>query len=141
MSTYTVLGGDLPAGVLHGGRDGVGHGVGGISQELSISIGLGLRLSLSVGSVGSGGVTDHVHHVLAERLVLDLLSLHHLGLADVLGPGRAGLGDEDLVAGDTVGGRHSQRPGEPKLRVGLGLCCGGGQAGGDDETESEVLQC
>merc|ERR1719400_2078697 len=71
----TVLGGDLPAGVLHGGRDGVGHGVGGISQELSISIGLGLRLSLSVGSVGSGGVTDHVHHVLAERLVLDLLSL------------------------------------------------------------------
>ena len=85
-------------------------------------------------------VTDHIHHVLAEWLVLDLLSLDHLGLADVLGPGRAGLGDEDLVARDTVGSRHSQGAGEPKLRVGLGLSCGGSQAGGDDETEGEVLQ-
>ena len=51
----TVLGGDLPAGVLHCGCHRVGHSVGWISQELSISLGLGLSLPLTVGSVGGGG--------------------------------------------------------------------------------------
>ena len=159
ISTYTVLGGDLSAGVLHGGSDRVGHSVGGISQELSISIRLRLGLSLTVGSVGGGGwngdmleyfdllhiingltVTDHIDHVLADLLVLDLLGLHDLGLADVLRPGGAGLGDEDLVGGHTVGGGHSQRPGEPELRVGLGVSRGGRQAGADEEREGEELQ-
>ena len=119
------------------------HSVGGVTEELSVGLGISLGLPLAepvmVGSDRS--VTDNVHHVDTERLVLNLLCLHHLGLADVLSPGRAGLGDEDLVARHTVGSRHSEGPGEPKLRVGLGLSRGGSQAGGDDETESEVLQC
>ena len=61
MSTYAVLGGDLTAGVLHGGLQRVSNSVGGnrggesgvvvgSSQELRVSLGI----SLSLGNVVSG---------------------------------------------------------------------------------------
>ena len=119
------------------------HSMGGVTEELSVGLRISLGLSLAepvmVGSDRS--VTDNVHHVDTERLVLNLLCLHHLGLADVLGPGGAGLGDQHLVGGDTVGGGHCEgrRGREAKLRVGLSLGCWGGQGGGDQETEAQIL--
>ena len=63
-STYAVLGGDLTAGVLHGGLQRVGNSVGsdrggqgsvvvGSGKVLGVSLGLGIGLSL--GNVVAGG--------------------------------------------------------------------------------------
>merc|ERR1719242_752240 len=141
----TVLGGDLAAGVLHGGLHRVSYGVGGVTEELSVSLRVSLSLSLSLSKAVSvvswshRGVTDDVHHVNAERLVLDLLRLDGLCLADVLSPGYAGLSDQQLVARHTVGGGHGEGCGEPKLGVRIRLRCGGSQGGGDKETQAQIL--
>ena len=122
----TVLGGDLTAGVLHGGSGGVSDSVssdewsgnGSSSGERSgsvvssceeiLRIGLSVSLGVSLGDVGdwgnSGGITDVVGEELADLLVLNLLGLHGLGGAHVLGVGDTGLGGEDLDDSLAVGG-------------------------------------
>merc|ERR1719454_1691432 len=149
-----VLGGDLTAGVLHGGLQRVsnsvgGHGGGGVggvvvgsSQELGVSLGLGI--SLPLGDVVSGSVTDHINDLLADLLVLDLLSLDSLGGADVLGGGGAGLGDQGLHHGLAVGGGvvgHGGHGGgtEEVLRVGLSISSWGGQTGGNQTGDGKYL--
>ena len=157
-STYAVLGGDLTAGVLHGGLQGVGNGVGsdrggqgsvvvGVGgEELGVSLGLGI--SLSLGNVVSGGVTDHIDDLLADLLVLDLLSLDSLGGADVLGGGGAGLGDQGLhhglavggVVGDGGDGGHGGVVGSQEvLGVGLSFGSWGGQTGGNQTGDGKYL--
>jgi len=127
----TVLGGDLTASVLHGGDSRVGNSVGNggnmgngssnssVSQRgggkvasitvESISIGLGLSISLSLHnmSIGSGSITEDINDILAHLLVFNLLSLDGLGVAYVLSGGGTGLGNKDLLFGDTVGGGAS----------------------------------
>jgi len=127
----TVLGGDLTASVLHGGDSRVGNSVGNggnmgngssnssVSQRgggkvasitvESISIGLGLSISLSLHnmSIGSGSITEDINDILAHLLVFNLLSLDGLGVAHVLSGGGTGLGNKDLLFGDTVGGGAS----------------------------------
>jgi len=127
----TVLGGDLTASVLHGGDSRVGNSVGNggnmgngssnssVSQRgggkvasitvESISIGLGLSISLSLHnmSIGSGSITKDINDILAHLLVFNLLSLDGLGVAHVLSGGGTGLGNKDLLFGDTVGGGAS----------------------------------
>jgi len=126
----TVLGGDLTASVLHSGDSRVGNSVGnggnvgnggsgvdkrgssqgsgnvsGITVEsISLSIGLSISLSLHNMGIGSGSVTEDINDILADLLVFDLLGLDGLGEANVLSGGGTGLGDQDLLLGDTVGG-------------------------------------
>jgi len=127
----TVLGGDLTASVLHGGDSRVGNSVGnggnvgngssnsGVSQRgggdvagitvesISIGISLSIGLSLHNMSIGSGSVTEDINDILAHLLVFNLLGLDGLGVAHVLGGGGTGLGNKDLLFGDTVGGGAS----------------------------------
>ena len=155
MSTYAVLGGDLTAGVLHGGLQRVSNSVGsnwggsisgvvvGSSQELGVSLGI----SLPLGDVVSGSVTDHINDLLADLLVLDLLSLDSLGGADVLGGGGAGLGDQGLdhglaVAGVVGHGSHGGHGGvgtQEVLRVSLSIGSWGGPTGGNQTGDSKYL--
>lgn len=115
----TVLGGDLPAGVLHGGDSGVGNSVGNRgnsmssistkSVELRISFSISFPLHNSVGnnrgnSGNSGGsITEGVNNILAHLLVLDLLGINNLGGANILGRRSTSLGNQDLVLSYTVG--------------------------------------
>ena len=127
-----------------GGQGSVVVGVGG--EELGVSLGLGI--SLSLGNVVSGGVTDHIDDLLADLLVLDLLSLDSLGGADVLGGGGAGLGDQGLnhglavggVVGDGGDGGHGGVVGSQEvLGVGLSFGSWGGQTGGNKTGDSKYL--
>ena len=137
-----VLGDDGPAGVLHGGLDGVSDGVGNrgdnggsgvagiasIGKVLGISLGLGLSLGEVVSSGSDGDsrlVADHVLDLLADLLVLNLLGVDGDGVADVLGGGSAHLGGQDLHHGLAVGG-------------GDGSSHGGGSVGGGGGSQ-EVL--
>ena len=158
-----VLGDDGPAGVLHGGLDGVSDGVGNrgdnggsgvagiasIGKVLGISLGLGLSLGEVVSSGSDGDsrlVADHVLDLLADLLVLDLLSLDSLGGADVLGGGGAGLGDQGLHHGLAVGGvvghgSHGSHGGgaEEVLRISLSIGSWGGPTGGNKTGDSKYL--
>merc|ERR1712123_426103 len=106
----TVLGGDSSAGVLHCGGRRVGNSVGGRQSNGGNSVGkwgssvgetskvLSISISFSftfVDSMGKRSVTDVVNILLADLLVLNLLSLDGLFGADVLSGGCADLGDED----------------------------------------------
>jgi len=130
----TVLGGDLSAGVLHGGSHGVGNSVGsgqskgsymgssnhgsssvgeGVrGEELRVSLGISFGISLSLGftlvdSMGVRSITDGINHLLADLLVLNLLCLYGLCGADILSGGSAELGGEDLVLCHTVASSNS----------------------------------
>jgi len=141
----TVLGGDLAAGVLHGGDGRVGHGVsnrgyygamegsrsssmvGGYAtveeSSIGVSFSLCLRASLSpVKRVGDRGVTDGVDNILAHLLVLDLLGVNGLGGALLLGAGHTSLSCQHLVLSLAVGGRHVVSSGSR----GQGSSCQGG---------------
>ena len=116
----TVLGGDLPAGVLHGGDSGVGNSVGNrvgkrgnsmssistksVELRISFSISFPLHNSVSNNRGNSGGaITEGVNNILAHLLVLDLLGINNLGGANILGSRSTSLGDQDLVLSFTVG--------------------------------------
>ncbi len=115
---HTVLGGDLTAGMLDCGNSRVGNSVSNrghkgsmssISQPLGISIGLSLSLPLdNVGSrEHSRGITEDINNILADLLVLDLLSGHSLCGAHILSRRNTALGGEDLVLHLTVAGGDS----------------------------------
>merc|ERR1712123_521861 len=116
----TVLSGDGSAGVLHCGGHRVGNSMGdrqsngGMGDKRSSSMGEGvgserktskvLSISISISfsftfvdSMGKRTVTDVVNNLLADLLILNLLSLDGLFGADVLSGGCADLGDEDLL--------------------------------------------
>merc|ERR1712106_206589 len=154
----TVLGGDGSAGVLHCGGHRVGNSVGdrqsngGMGDKRSSSMGEGvgseretskvLSISISfsftfVDSMGKRSVTDVVNNLLADLLVLNLLSLDGLFGADVLSGGCADLGDEDLLLSHTVGSSHSVVRGgqgtSEELGVSLGFSCRGSQGRGGEQ--------
>jgi len=154
-----VLSGDGPAGVLHGGDGGVGHGVsngsnmGNGGKTVSAISTKVLRICLGVsfplddgdgkgGGVAGGSVTDGVLDVLARLLVLNFLGLDGLGGADVLGLGHAGSGDEDLVLDLAVGegGGYVVRQSAGQVGwVSLSLSGGGGGRGSGQEKDSKKL--
>merc|ERR1719331_972494 len=146
-----VLGGDLTAGVLNCGLQRVsdsvgsngGGGIGGVVVGSSQELGVSLGVSLPLGDVVSGSVTDHINDLLADLLVLDLLSLDSLGGADVLGGGGAGLGDQGLHHGLAVGGvvGHGShgRSAEEVLRISLSIGSWGGPTGGNKTGDSKYL--
>ena len=151
-----MLGDDLTAGVLHGGLQRVGNGVGGdwgsegsvvVGSAPQLGISLGLGVSLSLGNVVGGAVTDHISDLLADLLVLNLLGLDGLGGADVLGGGGAGLGDQGLdhglaVAGVVGHGSHGGHGGvgtQEVLRVSLSIGSWGGPTGGNKTGDSKYL--
>jgi len=123
---HTVLSGHLTASVLDSGGDRVGNSMGNrgnssnrgssigeTSKELRISLGISLSLTLDNGGSGSNsnsrGITDGVNNLLADLLVLNLLSVDSLCGAHVLSSGGADLGDKDLLLSHTVGGREGHR--------------------------------
>merc|ERR1719331_1400581 len=149
-----VLGGDLTAGVLDGGLQRVsdsvgsnwGGGISGVVVGSSEELGVSLGISLPLGDVVSGSVTDHINDLLADLLVLDLLSLDSLGGADVLGGGGAGLGDQGLHHGLAVGGvvghgSHGShgRSAEEVLRISLSISSWGSPTGGNKTGDSKYL--
>lgn len=164
---HTVLSDDLPAGVLHGSGHGVGHGMGshqrsvvgdgnggsgvvGIASITVVGIGISLGLSLSltlVHVVGSRGITQDIDHILADLLILDLLSLNGLGGADILSDGGASLGHEDLGGGNAVGSGDSdsmasmvgEGMGSQVLGVSLSVRGGGGTSQGQEARDSKDL--
>jgi len=138
----TVLSDDLAASVLDGSLDRVSNGMsngsddwsgskrgGMVSTNQVLRISLGLSFSLSLDNVTSSwGVTKEVGHLLADLLVLDLLSVNSLGGAHVLSGGGTGLGDQDLDLSLAVGswdGNWSSgiRSGSEELWVSLGISC------------------
>ena len=128
-----VLGGDFSARVLDSGLDTGGHCSGRGSQHLS--------LSLSLGKEGGGargrGITQNVHDILADGLILYLLCLHHLSVADILRSWSASLCDKDIIASDTVW-RWSRGVRCSKLRV--GLCSRSSQTGASHQTQTQQLK-
>jgi len=163
---HTVLSGDLTASVLHGGLDGVGNSMssngsnGGMgnngsmgsigvgSKVLSISISLGLSLTLGNGVVSTNngcnrGVTDGVNNLLADLLVLDLLSIHSLLGAHILSGGSADLGGQDYFLSCARGGGSSMvgKRGSKVLRVGLSISLRGrgGSSQGQEARYSKYL--
>jgi hypothetical protein len=171
---HTVLGGDLTACVLHSGGDGVGHRVGsrqsnggrgnqrGSSnegggdsvgqsmggEELGISLSISLTLVDGMSNGCDRSITDGVNNLLADLLILNLLSSHGLCGAHVLSTGGADLGDQDHVLGDTVGGggeseRGSQRSQAKELSISISISRGGcsregSQTGQDDDLGNQV---
>merc|ERR1719369_1961042 len=108
--SVAVLSGDLTASVFHSGGHRVGNSMGsdgdnmgsskrgsGIrktSKVLGIGIGLSLSFTLNNGMVATSYdsrysrlVTDGVNNLLADLLILDLLSLHCLCGAYILSRG------------------------------------------------------
>jgi len=73
-------------------------------MSISISFSLSLSLPLMVTSVSnrSGSITQSVHNLLADLLILNLFSSHNLGAAHFLGMRSASLGDQDDIFSDTV---------------------------------------
>ena len=149
-----VLGGDLPAGVLHGGGHGVSHGVGGEGSDSGVSVRseelrIGLSIGLPLGDVADGGdggsVTDDVSDLNALLGVLDLLGHDDLGGADVLGSGSAGLSLEDLndslaVRSGVVGDRGGSGQRSEELGVSLGIGSWGSPGEGDKTGDGKYLQ-
>jgi len=157
----TVLGGDLSAGVSHGGGDRVtnsggnrgdssegGSGVGESSEVLRVSLSLSLTLvdSMSIRSERSSksrSVTDFADNISTDLLVLNLLGVYGLCGADILSGGSAELGGEDLVLCHTVASSNSMvrssKGGSQQLGVSLGIWCGGGGGKGKEARDGKNL--
>merc|ERR1711935_559127 len=119
----------------------MGEGVGSereTSKILSISISISLSFSFTfVDSMGKRSVTDVVNNLLADLLVLNLLSLDGLFGADVLSGGCADQGDEDLLLSHAVGSSHGVVRGgqgtSVELGVSLSFSCRGSQGRGGEQ--------
>ena len=143
---HTVLGGDLAAGVLHSGNGRVGHSMGNrgnvgqrgkggsmgitiVSAPVCLSISLSLSLVQQMASGHNGGnrsIAENVNNILADLLVLDLLSGHNLGGAHILSGGDARLGGQDLILDFAVGGGSSRQIGAgSSQQLGVSLSRGG----------------
>jgi len=157
---HAVLGGHLTAGVLHSGGHRVGNSVGNRGNssnggntssigETSKVLGISLSLSFTLdngggrGSDNSRAITDGVSDLLADLLVLNLLSVYSLLGADILGRGGADLGGEDLLLSHTVGGRKSSNGsgigGSEELGVSLSLRLGGSCSKGKQARDGKNL--
>merc|ERR1712123_352256 len=156
----TVLSGDGSAGVLHCGGHRVGNSVGGRQSNGGNSMGkwgssvgesskvLSISISFSftfVDSMGKRSVTDVVNNLLADLLVLNLLSLDGLFGADVLSGGCADLGDEDLLLSHAVGSSHGVVRGgqgtSEELGVSLSFSCRGSQGRGGEQAGQNKDLC
>ena len=125
--------------MLHGGLHTAGHSGGWGAKELGVSLGRGLSFESEWSWWWRGwGITENVHYILAQRLVLNLLSLHDNSVADVLSPGGAGLGHQDLVGGHAVGGGSGANG--AKLGISLGLCSWCSEAATDEQDQSDQLK-
>jgi len=166
---HTVLSGDLTASVFHSGGHRVGNSMGsdggnmgsskrgsGIrktSEVLGISISLSLSFTLNNGMVATSYdsrysrlVTDGVNNLLADLLILDLLSLHCLCGAYILGGGYAMAGLQDFIYCLAVGSRHSCSIGSSKrssqvlgVSLGISLRLGGGTSEGQEARNGKYL--
>ena len=125
----TVLSGHLATRVLHCCLHTGGHCSSRRSQHLGVSISLGEEWSRTRRSI-----TENVHHILADRFILNLLSLHHLFLTDILSSGSALLGHQHIIGGHTV--RSWSRGEWSKLRV----SSGSSEAGGCQQTQRQKLK-
>merc|ERR1711955_87698 len=100
-------------------------------MSISISFSLSLSLPLMVTSVSnrSGSITQSVHNLLADLLILNLFSSHNLSAAHFLGMRSASLGDQDDISSDTVrsgssvvgDGSHRGSDGVASIDLGIGL--------------------
>jgi len=165
---HTVLSGDLTASVFHSGGHGVGNSMGsdggnmgsskrgsGIrktSEVLGISISLSLSFTLNNGMVAtsydssSRCITDGVNNLLADLLILNLLSLHCLCGAYILGGGCAMAGLQDFIFCYTVGSWNSCSIGSSERGsqvLGVSLCIslrlGGGTSEGQEARNGKYL--
>jgi len=157
----TVLSGDGTASVLHIGGHGVGNSMGSdggnmgssirkTTEVLSIGISLSVSFTLTNGMVASSYysrlVTDGVNNLLADLLILDLLSLHCLCGAYILGGGCAMAGLQDFIFCYTVGSWNScsiggSERGSQVLGVSLGISLrlGGGTSEGQEARNGKYL--
>jgi len=160
----TVLSGDLTASVLDIGGHGVGNSMGSdggnmgssirkTTEVLSIGISLSISFTLTNGMVATSYdsrysrlVTDGVNNLLADLLILDLLSLHCLCGAYILGGGYAMAGLQDFIYCLAVGSRHSCSIGSSKrssqvlgVSLGISLRLGGGTSEGQEARDGKYL--
>jgi len=156
----TVLSGDGTASVLHIGGHGVGNSMGsdggnmGSSQRSSgirkttkvLGIGISLSLSFTLTNGMVARVTDGVSNLLAELLILDLLSINCLCGAYILGGGYAMAGLQDFIFCYTVGSWNSCSIGSSKrssqvlgVSLGISLRLGGGTSEGQEARNGKYL--
>ena len=77
-----------------------------ISTIVGICFSISLSFPLVKTMVSMRSITDGVNHLLAQLLILNLLSLHSLLGADILCCGCTGLGDQNHLCYHTVGCRN-----------------------------------
>jgi len=128
---HTVLSGDLTASMLHSSSDGVGHSMMNRSdmlchsnvastcmsntvsilgcevQRISLSLSISFRFSLSLAMMIRSSITQSVHNLLADLLILNLLGIHSLSAAHFLRVSSTGLSDQDDILRCTVWSRSS----------------------------------
>jgi len=75
-----------------------------LSVSLSLSFSLCLPLNMVVSGITdrSGSITQSVHNLLADLLILNLFSSHSLSAANLFSARSASLGDQDDILSDTV---------------------------------------